>query len=144
MRHPGLDESCPYNCGHHMTAVAKRRGIATEEGTSEIGERLARLRKDKGISQIEMAELLGVSQPVVSDYERGVLRIHGELIIQLAKILRVSADEILGLEKPAPTRRGPADSAIVRRLRDIDHLTKRDRDALARTIDAFLGRARNS
>lgn len=29
-----------------------------------------------------------------------------------------------------------------RRLRDIDKLSKRDRDALARTIDAFLTRAK--
>ena len=42
--------------------------------------------------------LLGVSQPIVSDYERGELRLHGELIIQLTKILEVTADEILGLE----------------------------------------------
>jgi len=38
--------------------------------------------------------------------------------------------------------RGPRDNAIARRLRDIDRLPKRDRDALARTIDAFIARAK--
>ena len=79
-----------------------------------------------------MADRLGISQAVVSDYERGALRIHGELIVRLAKILRVAADEILGLQKDRPARR----------LRDIDLLPKRDRDALARTIDAFIARAK--
>jgi transcriptional regulator with XRE-family HTH domain len=137
---PVLPEFASYNPGVHMrNAVAQRRGIATDEGSAEIGERIARLRKERGISQMEMAERLGVSQPVVSDYERGALRIHGELIIKLARILRASADEILGLEK-TPSPKGPRDHAIARRLRDIDRLAKRDRDALARTIDAFLGK----
>jgi transcriptional regulator with XRE-family HTH domain len=136
-------ENRPYNPGVRMppNAMAQRRGIATEEGSAEIGERIARLRKERGITQVEMADRLGLSQPVVSDYERGSLRVHGELIAMLAKILRVSADEILGLEKTS-TPRGPRDSAIARRLRDIDKLSKRDRDALARTIDAFLTRAK--
>jgi transcriptional regulator with XRE-family HTH domain len=121
-------------------AFSQRRGVATDGGSAEIGERLARLRKERGVSQIEMAERLGVSQPVISEYERGTVRLHGELIVKLAGILRVSADELLGLEKePA---RGPRDRAIARRLRDIDRLPKRDRDALVRTIDAFLARAK--
>jgi transcriptional regulator with XRE-family HTH domain len=132
-----------YNWGlMPANANAQRRGIATDEGSAEIGERIARLRKERGITQVEMADLLGLSQPVVSDYERGTLRLHGELIAKLAKILRASADEILGLEKAATTARGIRDTAIARRLRDIDKLSKRDRDALARTIDAFLARAK--
>jgi transcriptional regulator with XRE-family HTH domain len=134
-------ENQPYNFGMPPSAAPQRRGLATEEGSAEIGERIARLRKERGITQVEMAERLGLSQPVVSDYERGALRIHGELIARLAKILRVSADEILGLQKDAPAR-GPRDNAIARRLRDIDLLPKRDRDALARTIDAFIARAK--
>ena len=64
---------------------------------AEIGARLAQLRKEKGITQ---AERLDISQPMASDYERGKLRLHGELIIQLSEILGVSADEILGISPP--------------------------------------------
>jgi len=54
----------------------------------------------------------------------------------------ITSSAILGLAKqPAP--RGPRDLAIARRLRDIDRLSKRDRDALARTIDAFIGNAKD-
>lgn len=104
-------------------------------------ERVAPLRQERGITQVEKADRLGICQPVVSDYERGALRIHGEFVVRLAKILRVSADEILGLQKDAPAG-GPRDSAIARRLRDIEKLSKRDRDGLAPTIDAFIARAK--
>lgn len=122
------------------TVLGQRRGLASEEGSKAIGERLARIRKERGITQAEMAELLGASQSNISDYERGVLRIHGELLAKLAAVLKVSADEILGLEQSRPAR-APRDRRLLRRLQDLDRLSKRDRDALMRTLDAFLTKA---
>ena len=119
--------------------VAKKRGMATKEGIETIAQRLLRMRKEKGITQAEMAEFLGVTQSVVSDYERGELRLHGELIAKVAKILGVSADEILGLE---PVKRSGAGNnrRLLRRIQQIDQLPKRDQEALLRTIDAFLSK----
>jgi transcriptional regulator with XRE-family HTH domain len=122
------------------SALGKTKDPLTEEGARAIGERLARIRKERGITQIEMAELLGVSQGNVSDYERGEVRLHGELLVKFARILKVSADEILGLEASRPTR-VPRDRRLLRRLQDLDRLSKRDREALLRTLDAFLAKA---
>jgi transcriptional regulator with XRE-family HTH domain len=144
----GLVVSQPEECAifiFHITRdatadVALRRESVTEEGARAIGERLAHLRKERGVTQVEMADLLGVSQGNVSDYERGELRLHGELLVKLARVLKVSADEILGLEVSPPTR-APRDRRLLRRLQDIDKLSKRDREALVRTLDAFLSKA---
>jgi hypothetical protein len=57
--------------------------------------------------------------------------------VLLAGLLDVSADELLGLEATARPR-APKDRRLARRLDAFDSLPKRDRDALARTIDAFL------
>lgn len=114
---------------------------ATVRKASEtLGERLARLRRERGITQVELAEKLGVVQPVVSDYERGELRLHGQLIVELTKVLRVSADELLGLEgeKASPPVRN---RRLLRRIQELDRLPKRDQQALLRTIDAFLAKA---
>lgn len=70
------------------------RTIQTTSETAEsIGERLARLRRERGITQAELAERLGLAQPNISDYERGILRLNAELILRLTGILKVSADE---------------------------------------------------
>jgi transcriptional regulator with XRE-family HTH domain len=116
--------------------------VASRDTAAEIGARLAQLRKDKGITQIELAERLGLSQPMISDYERGELRLHGELIMQIAAILDVTADEILGLhtEKKA-SGKTPKNRRLQRRLEQIDKLAKRDQDALLRTIDAFISKS---
>jgi transcriptional regulator with XRE-family HTH domain len=124
-----------------VTIVGKRRGLATQKGMETIAERVMRLRKERGISQGGMAERLGLSQPNVSDYERGVLRLHGELIIRLAEILDVSTDEILGL-KPRPRANGGVKNRrIMRRVQQLDRLPVRDQQAVLRTLDAFLSKA---
>ena len=124
-----------------VITVANKRKARVQENAETIGERLARMRKERGITQQEMAELLGTSQPIVSDYERGELRLHGELIMKIAGILGVSGDELLGLERVSRSS-AVSNRRLARRIQQIDQLPKRDQEALLRTIDAFLSKSR--
>ena len=110
-------------------------------GQESLGERLARLRKQKGFTQIELAQKMSIIQSLVSDYERDRIRPHPEMIVRFALALGVSADEILGLAKPPKSANGTTKNRrLLRRLQQIDKLPKRDQDALLRTIDAFLSK----
>jgi len=121
----------------------KPRSKAEKDKDLALGKRVAALRKERGYTQVELADQLGTTQAIVSDYERGKLRPHPEMIVRLAKALRVSTDEMLGV-KP-PSQNGAAVSRrVLRRLQAIDGLPKRDQDALFRTIDAFLQARRAS
>lgn len=115
--------------------------MAEKRTAAEIGGRLAQLRKEKGITQGELAKLLNISQPMVSDYERGELRLHGELILQLTRILGVSADDLLGREKQAKPNGSIKNRKLLRQVQALDKLSKRDQQALLRTIELFLSRA---
>jgi transcriptional regulator with XRE-family HTH domain len=124
--------------------LAKKRVATTPEGARAIGERITALRKARGVTQVELAEVLGISQALVSKYERGELLLHAELLAQFAIALRVSADELLGLQKRKPSTVPAApmvDRTLARRFVLVQALPRRDRDALTRTIDAFLERA---
>lgn len=126
--------------GREERTVAEKRG-SKSDGSETMGQRLARLRKERGITQQELAERLGVSQPIVSDYERAALRPHGDLIVKLTKILRISSDELLGLT-PAPRSHGRVKScSLLRRIQQLDQLPVRDQQAVPRTLDAFLSQA---
>lgn len=118
-------------------ARTKRPAAGTASGGETVGQRLARLRRERGLTQAELAGRLSIAQPIVSDYERGELRLHGQLIVRLTEILGVSADELLGLT-PTPDAGPQVQRRLVRRLRAIDRLPRRDQQALFRTIDAFL------
>jgi transcriptional regulator with XRE-family HTH domain len=104
-----------------------------------IAKRLGEIRRRRGKTQVEIAETLGIKQSLVSEYERGRLRLHAALVAAFAKALRVSADEILGLAKPKENG-VLRDRRVLRRFQRMEDLGKRDQLALFRTIDAYLSK----
>ena len=58
--------------------------------------RLKALREDRDIKQEEIAWLLGINQPVYSNYETGKREIPERYLVKLAQYYHVSADYILG------------------------------------------------
>ena len=69
-----------------------------------IGKRIVSLRKDKGLKQEELAEMLGVSGQAVSKWENDQTCPDISLLPQLARILGITVDELLsGKRELAPT-----------------------------------------
>lgn len=132
MFQPLLEKPAPTIAALQEWSVAQKK---KQEET--IGQRLARIRRERGLTQVELAAKIGVAQPVLSDYERGVLRLHGQLIVTLTNVLGVSSEELLGLSKPAQNST-IKNRRLLRRFQEIEKLPKRDQQALFRTIDAFL------
>jgi len=64
----------------------------------EIANRLIELRKKKGLSQEELANLLGVSRQAVSKWERAEASPDTDNLICLAKIYGISLDELLNIK----------------------------------------------
>ena len=110
------------------------------EREESIGARISQLRKDKGMTQKELAERLEVSQPVVSDYENDVIRLPADIVGKIAQVLEVTSDELLGLKREARSTGNVKNRRLSRRLQAIDALPKRDQEALLRTIDAFISK----
>ena len=59
--------------------------------------RIRDLRIDKGLSQKQVAELLGVSRKTYGDYEKGRSRIRARQMIVLADLYHTSVDYLIGL-----------------------------------------------
>ena len=68
-----------------------------------IGERIAKIRKEKGFTQLELAKEIGITRSHVSKYEIGWIRLYDEMLIRFALALDVSLDYLVGLkDKPEP------------------------------------------
>jgi transcriptional regulator with XRE-family HTH domain len=112
--------------------------IPPSKGSKEsLGQRLARLRKARGMTQVELAQQVGLSQPNISEYERDTFRPNSDTLLSLAQVLKVSADELLGhrvsaKEVPRVSRK------LMRRMEEIEKLPATDQRALLKTIDTFL------
>ena len=105
----------------------------------EIGRRIRAVREERGMSQVELAQVLGSYQTVVSAIERGVRGLTIQQVVKLATALDASPDRILGHGGGAKDP-GLKDRRFLRRLQKIERLPRRDQQALLRTIDAFLSK----
>lgn len=65
----------------------------------EFGNRLRQLRKDRKLTQQQLAELIGVKNSVISFYEVGERIPSPDVLRKLALALHVSADYLLGIER---------------------------------------------
>lgn len=67
--------------------------------TIEIANRLQKLRKEKGYSQEQLADLLGISRQAVSKWERAEASPDTDNLICLAKLYGISLDELLNTDQ---------------------------------------------
>lgn len=60
-----------------------------------IGENVKRFRNARKLSQLQLAEAVGVTQPMIAQIERGTKSLTMELGKDIADILKVSVSELL-------------------------------------------------
>jgi transcriptional regulator with XRE-family HTH domain len=102
-----------------------------------FGERLATLRKARGLTQEQLGEIVGLSQRMVAYYESQGGQPPGAILPDLARALGVSTDQILGVE-PVQEKVSPTQARIRKRLRKVEELPSADQKAVLRLVDALL------
>lgn len=102
-----------------------------------LGSRVAQLRKDHGLTQVQLAEALGISQQMVASYEVGRRRIPVSMLQALAKALSVAVDDLLGHSAKARAKRGPA-PVLAKHMERITALPKPRQRAVMNVIEALL------
>lgn len=82
-----------------------------------FGQRLFDARQLKGLSQHQVAKAIGVTQTTYSDWERTECSLKPEVLPQLAQILGVSVDHLLGIT--VSSRGGSGKSGPTGKLRKV-------------------------
>ena len=115
---------------------------AKKEPQTAFGKRLFTLRKARGLTQVQLAEALGTTQRVISYYETEAELPPSTAIIPLARILGVSADELLGL-RPARVNGNASveKQRLWKRFQKMDALPTKDQRAVIRLINSLAGSA---
>jgi transcriptional regulator with XRE-family HTH domain len=102
-----------------------------------LGARVAELRKTQDITQVEMAETLGVSQQTINSYEVGRRRIPVSALPTLARSLGVSLEELLGDDTGAAKKRGPAPK-LQQQIERIQQLPRTQQRFVMQMLDTVL------
>lgn len=85
------------------------RNIVNSQETQffkDLGVRIAQARKDRGLTQQQVADHLGVVQQTYAHYEMGHVRFPASTLPILSKVLGLTPEELIGQEKPN-AKRGP-------------------------------------
>jgi len=112
-------------------------------GKETPGQRVARIRKERGYTQVELAEKIGILQTLVTDYEKDRLRLSAEMAVRFSLALDVSLDELLKPKAPKNTARKPS-RKVLRRLESIETLPGHHQQAVLRSIDMMLTGLKNA
>lgn len=102
-----------------------------------FGERLKEVRLGRGLTQQELGDAVGVSNRVIAYYESEGAQPPGALLVDLAKVLEVSTDELLGVE-PLREKITPRQARIRKRLQRIEELPAADQRAVLKFVDALV------
>ncbi len=109
-----------------------------------LGDYLREQRESNRLSLRQLSELVGVSNPYLSQIERGLKRPSAEILQQLAKGLQVSAESLYvraGILEDRPARDTEVVDVRAAIAADPD-LTQRQRDALVDVYESFVGAAK--
>ncbi len=118
-----------------LTNKTKKAPLVIEGET--FGQRVARVRKEKGLTQVELAEKMGIIQVLISDYERDKLRPYYDTVINFSKALGVSTDELLGIKLNKQNSNKP-NLKITRRMKKIEKLSESQQRFIFKTIDSLI------
>ncbi len=66
---------------------------------NHLGNKIRELRKNRGMTQSELAEMLGISSSSVGMYEQGRRQPDSEMILKICSVFGTSADYLLGKDK---------------------------------------------
>lgn len=102
-----------------------------------FGSRLASLRKAAGFTQVELAAEVGITQRMVAYYEAPGAQPPAHLLPQLAQVLGVSVDVLLGLAEPRRPKK-IATNRLERRLLEIEKLDPKAKRQITQLLDSFI------
>lgn len=129
-----------------VTLIAPRHmAISNDERAFfiDLGSRITAHRKEQGITQMQLAEILGVSQQAMNSFEKGRRRLPVSALPPIARALDVSLEQLIGDGEhtpKAPKKRGPAPK-LEQQLKRVGALPKAKQRAVMQVLDSMLAQA---
>ncbi len=103
-----------------------------------LGEIIRQQRELAEMSMRQFAELAGISNPYLSQIERGLRAPSEHVVSAIAGVLKVSADALYAQAGVAAPGEEPENNAVLDALTADMRLTSRQRAALKEVYEAFL------
>lgn len=122
----------------HLSASSQLMAVTDKAFYKELGKRVAQRRKAVGLTQVQLAEQLGIAQQTMAHYEGGTLRVAVATLIPLCEALNTTMEELTGLQPKRGTgKRGPQPK-IAQQLERIQSLPAAKQRAISQVLDSVI------
>ena len=105
---------------------------------SEFKEKLKKLRKEKGWSQDQLAEKIGIHGRHVGKYEIGKAMPNAETVVKIAKVFGISIDYLLMDKDDLSLKSRISDTKLLLAFESVDQMNPRNKEVIMTLIDAFI------
>jgi len=119
--------------------IAASIPLMTQDLAALLPERLEQIRKENGLTQVQVAQALGTTQGTYAQYESGTRGVSLKILPKLAEALGTSTEELLGLNEKR-SKRGPL-SAWEKRIDAIKKLPRDKQQEIQNVVDALISKA---
>jgi len=111
---------------------------------TEFGDRLAAIRKARGLTQVQLAEAAGTTQRAISYYETDAGFPPMPVVVALADVLQVSTDELIGIEEPKGDllQDDPEARRLWKKFQQVRELPEKDQRAVIRLVNSLASASR--
>jgi transcriptional regulator with XRE-family HTH domain len=103
-----------------------------------LGHRITELRKQKGWSQTELANKIGVSYPQMSRYELKGVQPPADILKKLADALNTTVDFLINGATDEKAKANLKDSELLNQFKAVEAMTDKDKNVIKLLIDAFI------
>jgi transcriptional regulator with XRE-family HTH domain len=101
-----------------------------------FAQRLVRIRKAKGLTQVELARASGISPRMIAHYETRIQNPAPATVLRLTKVLRVSVDDLFG-NTPFPKLDIPRSRKLFKKLKAVEGLPLHAQKTVIDLIDGL-------
>ena len=105
---------------------------------STFGDHLKDIRSGKGISQGQLADMIGIHSTHISRYERNQTNPSVDVVKKLADVLEVSTDDLVYGPDQEKAKTKIGDSELLSMFAKAQQLNDPDKDAIKAMLKAFL------
>lgn len=109
--------------------------MKTHESITDFGKRLKEIRKSKGLTQVSLSQISGISRRAIAHYETQVIKPPIDKINILADALSTSVDELLGKSKIKKGKDVPF--KIMKHVKIIEDLPPKDQNAIFQLVKSL-------
>lgn len=107
-----------------------------------FGDRLRKLREENGLSQNELAGMIGIHLSQLSRIEREANSPSAETLVALSRALRTTADALLTGERDSDAAAPIRNVRLMERFQILETIDRDEQETAIKVIDALIAKHR--